>query len=172
MTGARTKILRNWDPYALETVALTPQGAATCVLVWNEPQAVDAGPSPALAEDIAKALVALGEVAFRWRGVPPTGARLLGKVPGHGGKWHIVATSDAVAAVRLFEEGWETGAQAALVGADEALALAALASTDLRATPLQGSEILFAAIVDGAGALLAASSPQRLAQAEAAFAAL
>ena len=162
----RVEVRRRWDAAALETAAVTPRGAAAAAVTWQDPSWVESGPSAALAGLMGRVLVSFGELAFRWNGPPPAGLRELpGRRPRRAGRrdpWRIVATRTPEAAALLFEDGWSGGDQVGLVAASEERCAEILLSADLSGAALVGGEVLFAAAVDGAGALVAAATEGRL----------
>lgn len=170
----RIQLHSGWDARALETENITPKTSAAVVFLWEESGWPDGGPSPHLAGALASGLVRLGEVAFRLRGAPPDEARLLGRsrvgLFGPASGWRLVAASSPTAVSQLFEEGWSSGDQVAVIAPEPQRAILMLTARDLSEIELQQDEVVFAAVVDGAGGLLAAASPERLVAATASIA--
>lgn len=162
----KVAVVRGWDPSRLETIGHRPQGSAAVMIWWDEPGRVDAGPSPRLATALAAALTAVGEVSFRWCGAPPPDLRVLTRLRSRllrlPTQWRIVSASSASCAVRVFQD-WHTSDPAAMVAATDRRSCDLLARRDLRTATLHDDEVVFAAIVDGDGAVLAARNEGRLA---------
>jgi len=59
----------HWDRFTRQAAEITPARGHAVLLEWQiDPPPVDAGVPEELAGAIARALVDLGEVAFRWEG--------------------------------------------------------------------------------------------------------
>lgn len=168
--GSSLELLCQWDPIAFETTSLLPRDASAALLVWMENDNPEGGPSPSLAHALARGMASLGEVAFRCRAPQPVDARLLGETGAQRRvRWVAVASQDAEAISALFDSDWAQGDGAAIIGVTDQRALELLRSpywTDVR---LQAGELAIAAIVDGAGLIIAASTQTEL---DGAFAAL
>lgn len=169
----RLALLRDWNAAELETARLKPRGAAAALLVWETAEGAEGGPDPALSAVLARGLEALGPVAFRWKGQMPRGCRAMGPLAGgrrsQGRGWVAAGAEAEGASAALFGLGWADGAQAALVGGDAARSCGMLAVPDFSRHALMPDEVLFAAVVDGVGGLLAAPTPAALEKAEGAL---
>lgn len=163
------EVIHQWDSMAFETTSLVPRNAAAAVITWTENDHPEGGPSPSLADALARGMIMLGEVAFRCRAPEPADARLLGEVDSvRRLRWVAVASRDATAITALFASDWAQGDGAALIGVPDGRALDLLSSpcwTDVR---LQAGELALAAIVDGAGLMIAAPTRTALDKAVAA----
>lgn len=158
----RVEILRNWDASALQTPNI--RNAHAAVLLWSEVSQVDGGPSPQVSKACASALVSLGPVGFRFEGsVPPAGVKSLGRVGNPRVKREVLLSEDPAVVQALFDGGdWAQGAQAAVAAVSIDRALRLLERPTLDSENLQGLEVVFAAVVDGGGAFVAARSETRL----------
>jgi hypothetical protein len=175
----KIEIQRRWDPVLMRTEDFTPARGHAILLVWEiDPWPIDAGPPAELAGVIATALTELGEVAFRWAGPPawPHGEARMIPAPNRGPirlaadwltRWprpDLFVTRSAVAAAQLFELEWATQGQVVLViepharNIEPALEWLREARDWRNFVPAPPVIALMAPIVDGDGALLAASS--------------
>lgn len=167
ISGPFMRVVRHWDTQAFETDDFTPIGALAAIILWKGFPDVDGGVPQRLVRPLAAALTELGEVCFRIGDGAPANARVLGAVKNtrklFAPSWEIVGTHDAVAAEALFESGWAQGDQIAIIApADEGRATTMLAAKHLTRFALAGTELITAAIVDGAGMLVAAQDRGRL----------
>lgn len=161
------RVMRHWDAREFETDDVTPPGSSSAVILWEGFPDVDGGVPDRLVRPLATALVKLGEVCFRVEDRLPADGRVLATVETARGpfarSWKIIGSRDGDAAMVLFDVGWAQGDQVAVIAPlDDKRAAAMLAAKRLSEIELKGSELVAAAIVDGAGMLLAASDQASL----------
>jgi hypothetical protein len=172
-------ISTRWDAATRQTADLTPNSASSILLEWQaDPPSVDAAVPDDMAQVMAAALTAQGEVAFRWTGAAewaPEQARIIRpanrdflqravETATHAWAADVVVTGVAQIAIRLFDFDWDTQGQAVLVlqswSGDPQPALARLArARTWRDFALEPPVLaLVTPIVDGDGAVIAAAS--------------
>ena len=166
-SGPLVRVVRHWDNQAFETDGIAPPDASAAVILWEGFADADGGVPDPLVRPLAAALTELGEVCFRVEDRAPANARVLGAVKQSrklfARSWEIVGTRNAAAAESLFEVGWAQGDQIAIIApADDERATAMLAVGHLGSVTLRDAELVAAAIVDGAGMLVAATDRGRL----------
>ena len=157
----RVLIATEWDARLLATHDITPAHAHAVVVTWEGGLNVDGGVPNPLAAPLANALASMGEVHWRLSGDVPSGARLIGRLRSGWSPfalaWNVVGSRDPETVLSLFDAGWAEGDQTALVGAPtDARARLILGRKQLCDLALENGEIVFSAIVDGAGMLIAA----------------
>lgn len=166
-SGPLVRVMRHWDNQAFETDGIAPADASAAVILWDGFADVDGGVPNRIVRPLAAALTELGEVCFRVEDRAPASARVLGVVKQSRSlfarSWEIVGTRDAAAAESLFQFGWAQGDQIAIIApADDGRVTAMLSAEHLGGVTLMGAELIAAAIVDGAGMLVAATDRGRL----------
>ena len=166
-SGPLVRVARHWDNQAFETDGISPADASVAVILWDGFADVDGGVPDRLIRPLASALTELGEACFRVEVRVPENARVLGVVKQSrklfARSWDIVGTRDAAAAELLFQFGWAQGDQIAIIApGDDERATVMLAAGHLGSVMLTGTELIAAAIVDGAGMLVAATDRGRL----------
>ena len=149
----------DWDAEALETAAITPAGALTAVITWENFPDTDGGVPQQLTQPLARALLSVGEGCFRWAGTGPGQLCEIGRIGMRlpfTPSWRVVRADSTEGVLCLFDAGWAQGDQMAAIGASRERSMELIGAKRLTGMALVREEVLVAPIVDGAGLMIAA----------------